>query len=151
MKTVYVVTSGDYSDYGIVRIFENLEDAESFCAIKNDAGDTDPCRIEFYNLTESGIFQKTEYHKAIHCRFRRMDDSGYIGSISWRVGYSKEPFSFEFKRVDDCTYKSKIEYWKAIIPTMHTYDQHSETDDLIVEKIVRDSYYIYRAMEEGIC
>lgn len=36
MKEIYVVTSGEYSDYGIVKIFENIEDAEQFCAIYND-------------------------------------------------------------------------------------------------------------------
>lgn len=36
MKEIYVVTSGEYSDYGIVKIFANIEDAERFCAIHND-------------------------------------------------------------------------------------------------------------------
>lgn len=26
MKEIYVVTSGEYSNYGIVKIFENIED-----------------------------------------------------------------------------------------------------------------------------
>lgn len=35
MKEIYVVTSGEYSDYGIVKIFENIEDAEQFCSCES--------------------------------------------------------------------------------------------------------------------
>ena len=36
MKTVYMITSGDYlEDYIVHRIYENIEDAERFCAIQN--------------------------------------------------------------------------------------------------------------------
>lgn len=150
MKKVYVVTSGDYSDYKIDRIFENLDDAEKFCAIQNDSGTSDPCNIEFWDLTESGTFQKAECHKAILGSFLRLKNSGYIGSITWSMGFSKEPVSFNCKCVDNRVYAGDAERWEVVIPVMHTYNRCNINDDSVVEKIVRDSYYMWRAMEEGI-
>lgn len=56
MKEIYVVTSGEYSDYGIVKIFENIEDAEQFCAIHNDNMKpyNNAYRLEIHSLSDYG-------------------------------------------------------------------------------------------------
>ena len=36
MTKVYVITRGEYSDYGIERIFSTREAAEKYCAMDND-------------------------------------------------------------------------------------------------------------------
>ena len=150
-QVVYVVTAGEYSEYGIVRIFEKLEDAEKFCAIENDLNKDKPCYIETYDVARSESFQKVECHKAIRCDFSRVADSGFIWCVDWCMDYSKEPFELKFKRWDKCYgIPRETEYWNCVIPTMHTYNRYSD-DDKIVNKILIDSFYIWRAMEEGIC
>ena len=47
MNEVYVITSGSYSDYGIVTVFSTKELAEQYIALQ--PADTD-CRIEEYGL-----------------------------------------------------------------------------------------------------
>lgn len=43
MTKVYIVTSGEYSDYQIEKVFSTLEKAEKYCAVKNTIN-----RDEFY-------------------------------------------------------------------------------------------------------
>lgn len=151
MKTIYVVTAGDYSDYRIIQIFDDLKDAERFCAIENSKEYGDTCNIEFWELTKSGTFQNVECHKAIHCRFSRDRDSGCIWCVSWHMDFSKEPIPFSVECISQYGIAQSTQRWELIIPTKHTYDKENEKDDATIDKIAKDSYYIYRAMEEGIC
>lgn len=55
---VYVVTSGIYSDYHIVAVFDDKQKAEVFCAAYNDNNMEhrtwdDPCYIEEYDTEEN--------------------------------------------------------------------------------------------------
>lgn len=47
---VYVVTSGEYSEYGIEAVFDNKEQAELYCATKEGHGD--PKYVEEYDTEE---------------------------------------------------------------------------------------------------
>lgn len=52
--TVYVVTSGEYSDYGICAVFTDKEKAELYCAAHGDKYGDD-CYIEEYDTEEVQI------------------------------------------------------------------------------------------------
>lgn len=56
-KTVYIVTSGSYSDYHICEVFLNEEKALSYCATKNlSIGDyDDPFYIEKFDAYDDNI------------------------------------------------------------------------------------------------
>lgn len=49
MRTVYVLTHGAYSDYGVICVFENREDADEYCsALGGDNEYDDGYRVEEY-------------------------------------------------------------------------------------------------------
>lgn len=50
MTTIYVVTSGEYSDYGIEAIFDTREKAELYCAYQNSAERGETAEIEEWEL-----------------------------------------------------------------------------------------------------
>lgn len=51
-RTVYVVTSGEYSGYGINCVFSREKDAEAYCAKRN--GTSDSYQVEPYDLDRPG-------------------------------------------------------------------------------------------------
>lgn len=55
---VYVVTSGEYSDYRIIAVFTDLEKASYYCAVRNARDqeiDEYSCRIEEYETAEDSV------------------------------------------------------------------------------------------------
>lgn len=60
MDKVYIVVSGEYSDYGINTVFSDLKSAEMYCALHNE--DTyDNYRIEEYPVNKDAYQGKIEY------------------------------------------------------------------------------------------
>ena len=149
MKEIYVVTSGEYSDYGIVKIFENIEDAEQFCAIHNDNMKPydDSYHLEIYPLSGYGEEEKIQTYKALSCQVIEYNDT-IPSTLKIRYierEFSKKPFNKSIKRVDCWT--GGCEY-SCVIPVNKTYDIHEDRE--IVEKIIRDEFYKWKAEKEGI-
>lgn len=149
MKEIYVVTSGEYSDYGIVKIFENIEDAEQFCAIHNDnmkPYDDGYC-LEIYPLSGYGEEEKIKVYKALFCQVIEYRDTIPSTVEIWCIEtqFSKKPFNKSFK------YEG---YWiggreySGVIPVNKTYDIHKNRE--IVEKIIQDEFRKWKAEKEGI-
>ena len=67
--TVYVVTSGEYSDYGISAVFTDKEKAEIYCAAHSDKYDEN-YYIEEYDTEEVEI----ESSKPPKCKWRMVFD-----------------------------------------------------------------------------
>ena len=84
-KKVYIVTSGEYSAYGIEAVFLDKSSAEKYCAAQSDSNWWRDYRIEEYDI---GYIEGEEnYKKMISLT---MDDNGYIASdISEKYTYSK--------------------------------------------------------------
>lgn len=78
MKTMYVVTSGDYSDYGINAIFDTKELAEKYVGCFN-TGRWNEMRIEEWSLNPNEVKLK-EGRKAYRVK---MDKQGNIIEIEW--------------------------------------------------------------------
>ena len=150
MKEIYVVTSGEYSDYGIVKIFENIEDAEHFCAIHNDdiKPYDDNYYLEIYPLSEYGGEEKIQTYKALSCQVIERSDSipSTVKIICIETQFSKKPFNKSFKCVD--SWIGACEY-SSVIPVNKTYDIYEQRE--IVEKIIRDEFYKWKAEKEGYC
>ena len=104
MKEIYVVTSGKYSDYGIVKIFENIEDAEQFCAIHNDAvkPHDDLYYLEIFPVYGYGEKEKIQTYKALSCQVIECDDTipSTVKIINIETQFSKKPFNKSFKHKD---------------------------------------------------
>lgn len=149
MKEIYVVTSGEYSDYGIVKIFENIEDAERFCAIRNDnmkPYDDGYC-LEIYSLSGYGEEEKIQTYKALSCQVIEYSDTipSTVDIINIKTKFSKKPFNKSIKCEDSWT--GACEY-SGVIPVNKTYDIYEQRE--IVEKIIRDEFYKWKAEKEGI-
>lgn len=149
MKEIYVVTSGEYSDYGIVKIFENIEDAEQFCAIHNDAAKPydDLYYLEIFPVHSYGEKEKIQTYKALSCRIIEFGDTIplTVNIINIETQFSKKPFDKSFRCVD--FWAGEREY-SGVIPVNKTYDIYEQRE--IVEKIIRDEFYKWKAEKEGI-
>lgn len=149
MKEIYVVTSGEYSDYGIVKIFENIEDAERFCAIQNDDMKPygDVYRLEIYPLSGYGEEEKIQTYKALSCRVIEYGDTipSTVKIMDIETKFSKKPFNKSIKRID--YWIGACEY-SGVIPVNKAYDIYEQQE--IVEKIIRDEFYKWKAEKEGI-
>lgn len=149
MKEIYVVTSGEYSDYGIVKIFENIEDAEQFCAIHNDNMKSydDGYRLEIYPLSGYGEEEKIKVYKELSCQVIEYNNTipSTVRIRCIETQFSKKPFNKSFKCVDSGIGGCK---YSCVIPVNKTYDIHEDRE--IVEKIIRDEFYKWKAEKEGI-
>ena len=149
MREIYVVTSGEYSDYGIVKIFENIEDAEQFCAIHNDSikpyGDS--YYLEIHPLSEYGEEEKIQTYKALSCQVIEYNNT-IPSTVKIRyieTQFSKKPFNKSFKRKSSLTWGCE---YSSVIPVNKTYDIYEQRE--IVEKIIRDEFYKWKAEKEGV-
>lgn len=149
MKEIYAVTSGEYSDYGIVKLFANIEDAEQFCAIHNDNMKPydDVYHLDIYPLSEYGEEEKIQTYKALSCQVIEYNDTipSTVKIRCIETQFSKKPFNKSIKRVDCWT--GGREY-SCVVPVNKTYDIYEQRE--IVEKIIRDEFYKWKAEKEGI-
>lgn len=65
-KMVYVVTSGEYSDYAIDCIFDTLEEAEKYVMIHSN-GNPDDMRVEEYPLNSVSLEGDVNIDDAGYC------------------------------------------------------------------------------------
>ena len=85
MAKVYVVTSGEYSDYGIDSIFSNKEAAEKHCAT------WDGSNIEEYELEDGTNIVIDQVYRGLNfdMSYRSYDDDI---SVYWDMKYGTKPF-----------------------------------------------------------
>lgn len=86
MSKVYIVTSGEYSDYRIESIFTNREAAEKYCAVYQNRYDDEPM-IDERDITDGSEIDCEHVYKAI---FFSMGKSGSLYYADMR--YSTKPF-----------------------------------------------------------
>ena len=147
MKEIYVVTSGEYSDYGIVKIFENIEDAEQFCAIHNDNMKPydDAYYLEIYPLSDYSEEEKIQTYKALSCRVIEYNDTipSTVNIINIETQFSKKPFNKSFKCIN--SYTGIFDY-SCVIPVNKTYDIYEQRE--IMKKIIRDEFYKWKGEKD---
>lgn len=115
MNKVYVVTRGEYSDYGIEAIFTNREAAEKYCAVHPNIYGDEPM-IEEWDISEGTEIECEKVYRAI---FFSMDDRGRLDSIEMK--YSIEPFALDIckdRHEDDWIIRGISGY----IPVNKTFD-----------------------------
>ena len=130
--TVYVITSGEYSDYGIVTVFTSKEKAEIYCATKNGSASYDKCRIEEYetdieqiesNLTPKMVWSARVTEKGQNCNL-------YSSHLS-------------FKEINH------VEQWHdGAFYVVATLDKDLSIEE--VEKIIHDRLAKWKAEREGL-
>jgi hypothetical protein len=69
---VYVITSGEYSDYSIDRVFLDKEKAERY--VKLSQGEYDSTRLEEYETDDDKLINKITYIRAAYSKGRSYSD-----------------------------------------------------------------------------
>lgn len=138
--TIYVVTSGEYSDYHIDGVFSDRKQAELYCAItdsRRNKYDDDFCSIEEYET--DGIKLEGEVYYGISFYARLYDSSFYVNSADQM--YSISPVITKVENNDTDSYCKII---TGKIPTNKVYDEQQR------EKIVQDYLAKLQAEKEGL-
>ena len=143
MAKVYVVTSGDYSDYCIDGIFSNREAAEKRCATWDGCDDPN---IEEYELEDGTNNVIDQVYRGLNfgMSYRSYDDNI---SVYWEMKYGTKPFHVQIRLSEKLTSinNKKIELYHGTIPVNKTI-----TDDKEAEKIIYDRIAKWKAERIGL-
>jgi hypothetical protein len=131
--TIYIVTQGEYSAYGIHAVFTTKEQAMQYAALHNDDY-YEPCMIEEYEADSVKIDSNKEiYEKWGGC----FSFDGYLESVYRREGFFFDsPSIVEFERFNGYRY-----YVDIFVPLGTTEDK--------AKKIICDTFtkWKYEQME----
>ena len=136
MSKVYVITRGEYSDYGIERIFNTREAAEKYCAVDRDEYDSP--MIEEWNLEDGSNIICPNIYKAIWFAER------YHG-FSFEIKYSDKPFMRDIQK-DRKVKFGRISGISGYIPIAKEIENKAE----IIKKIIHDNIAIWKAEQAGL-
>lgn len=131
-KTVYVVTDGEYSDYGIEALFSDYSTAEKYCACHNLRCPD----IEEWKIDEEDIYSKDE---TLMQWFFEVDRYGKFTCYS-PPKYVYKSFAINYIGCSDCIYLT-YEVFLALDPSI--------TEDK-ARKIAADRLAIFKAEYYGI-
>lgn len=139
-KKVYMVTSGEYSDYHVCGIFSTLEKAEQYAAAQDTNNyctcDFDRHYIEVVEVDEYTVECETVY-KAINFHLGEHN-------CGWNMIYGLKPFELSIEEYTHWGYGG----YKGIIPVEKTFIVYE--DDELVTKIVRDHVAQWKAEQAGL-
>lgn len=128
--TIYVVTSGEYSGYGIDAVFTDKKQAELYCAAHKY------CRVEEYKSDQVhlegevyyGILARDYYEYSLRCEFF----------------YSDKPINPSVRAVPKTQFIAAHDEY--IIPVNKSYDEKYNA----MKKVARDYIAKYKAEKEGL-
>ena len=134
-QEVYVVTSGEYSDYGINRIFLDRDLAEAYCAAHhNDSSySEDRPQIEVWEISDSSDIEVDTVYKALWFSQTIPPYRPNQPIISWGMEYNISPFEL---KIDENRYRE----FSGYIPITKTI-----TDEEEAIKIISDTIAKYKA------
>lgn len=136
MDKVYIVTSGEYSDYGIDEVFDNREDAEKYvCLHKRNI--LDDFRIEEYDICKNAELDNVKVYYGITFILRD-NENNYFEII-----YDNKPIETNIEE-DDCFGQ------KECYGTLSLSNRNVFNDKDVVEKIVYDAVAKFKAEKAGI-
>lgn len=131
---VYLITRGEYSDYYVVAVKLDREEAEKVCAVKNAKLLGDICMIEEYDTDDEKVDLGIEVKKV----------------YTFNDYYNELHISEPIYTISDM---NKLEchsgYGKKWISGTATF-QKSVTDEK-AHKIIQDRVAKFKAEKEGIC
>ena len=133
---VYVVTRGEYSDYGIEHIFSTREAAEKYCTI--DKNKYDEPMIKEWNLEDGSNILIEQVYRAINFTLADKADSNPV----WEMQYNDSPFTFEINKYNRGGYyyyygEKIITYFGGTIPVSKTIETDEEASKIIFDHIAK--------------
>lgn len=163
---VYVVTSGEYSDYGINAIFSTAEKAQEYISMKEFTNNYESYRINVWEVDEyhetecvNLVLLNDEIYNFNSLRFQidylydAFDDcTDKVIEVTkdWIVDYFKKEFKYgsgnlEFD-VDNFKFDNKMIKFPIYIVKGVLYNPNKD----VMKKVVYDSIAKYKAEKEGI-
>lgn len=137
MDKVYIVTSGEYSDYGIDEVFDNREDAEKYvCLHKRNI--LDDLRIEEYDICKNAELDNVKVYYGIDFIVR---DNG--------INYFE--IIYDYKPIEVNIEEYNCFGQKECYGTLPLSNRNVFNDKDAVEKFVYDAVAKFKAEEAGVC
>lgn len=130
MQKIYIITSGDYSEYGIEAVFTDKHEAEKYCAFYNDEVSYEK-RIEEYIADKETI--ETE-RQIVYQYF------GYYDFSTAKMNVL--PPRIKFLKPGEKQIEDKMHFRRIV----NLY----ERNDVKARKILQDMYMKWKAEREGI-
>ena len=139
-QEVYVITSGEYSDYGINRIFLDRDLAEAYCAVHhNDSPyDEDRPQIEVWEISDESDIKVDTVYKALQFSQTIPRYRSNQPVIRWKMEYNTSPFESKIDKIQDRKLSGYIPITKTI------------TDEAEAIKIISDTIAKYKAEKLGL-
>lgn len=99
MDKIYIVTTGEYSDYHIVKVFNDKQKAEKYIQLYNQKNDYeyDKLDLEEYDITNT----VPEYKDYIHIVYDITNDDLYIDTIRDWDNYYEEKTQYDARIYKD--------------------------------------------------
>lgn len=146
MAKVYIVTSGDYSDYSIDSVFSSREAAEKRCAVWRQEELRDEPIIEEYELEDGSNIEVEQVYKAMvfdQCYLFYQDKI----RVDFRMMYDGKPFKEEINRKEKVYSKNgkTIELYYGTLPVNKTVEKQP-----VAEKIIYDRIAKWKAEQMGL-
>ena len=163
---VYVVTSGEYSDYGIDAIFSTAEKAQEYVIMKEFTDENESYRINVWNVDEHHetecvnlVLLNNEIYNFDSLRFQIdylydsfEDCTDKVIEVikNWVIDYFKKDFGYENENLelDDDNFKFDDKMIKFPIYIVKGIMYNPNKD--VMKKVVYDSVAKYKAEKEGI-
>ena len=163
---VYVVTSGEYSDYGIDAIFSTAEKAQEYVIMKEFTDENESYRINVWNVDEHHetecvnlVLLNNEIYNFDSLRFQidylydsfeDCTDKVIEVTKNWVIDYFKKDFGYENENLelDDDNFKFDDKMIKFPIYIVKGIMYNPNKD--VMKKVVYDSVAKYKAEKEGI-
>lgn len=143
MGKIYAVSSGEYSDYSIMKVFSSLEAAERYIVQYNKRCSKyyDEAFLEIMDLDDVEDIESFEIYRYINFSFY-----GQTKNYCWSMEFTDQP-------IDDLQIIDSLEkpgFFYGKIPVTRTYDDRNEKDCRLVEKIIQDNIARYKAEQAGL-
>lgn len=134
MDKIYLIVSGEYSDYGVHGFFTDKTKAEKYCALKNSL---DKC-YDIYSVEECGNLQKGFIESGIEVKYEHtfyVDQHGIFRDWPWFDIVIRSKGTNRIKRRDDGY-------------IIYVYLSEANRDKAL--KIAQDMYTKFKAEQSGI-
>ena len=161
---VYVVTSGEYSDYGINAIFSTAEKAQEYVSMKEFTNENEYYRINVWDVDEHHetecvnlVLLNGEIYNFDSLRFQidylydTFDDcTDRVIEVTkdWVIDYFKKDFGSDNLEFDDDDFKFENKMIKFPIYIVKGVLYNPNKD--VMKKVVYDSIAKYKAEKEGL-
>lgn len=136
MDKVYIVTSGEYLDYGIDEVFDNREDAEKYVCLHKEYSYLD-LRVEEYDICKNAELDNVKVYYGITFILRDNENNYF------EIVYDNKPIKTNIEE-DDCFGQ------KEYHGTLPLSNRNIFNDKDVVEKITYDAVAKFKAEKAGI-